>query len=82
MLSATSTSWAPWYVVPADRKWFARICAAAILVHTLIEIGPQYPEVSEERRRELLVVKRELEAEAPSRAPADPFAAKERAQNA
>ena len=82
MLSATSTSWAPWYVVPADRKWFARICAAAILVHTLMEIGPQYPEVSEERRRELLVVKRELEAEAPREAPADPFAARKKAKNA
>ena len=35
MLSATSTDWAPWYVIPADRKWFARICAAAVLVHTL-----------------------------------------------
>jgi PPK2 family polyphosphate:nucleotide phosphotransferase len=31
MLSATSTTWAPWYVVPADRKWFMRICVAAIL---------------------------------------------------
>ena len=75
MLSATSTSWAPWYVIPADRKWFARICAAAILAHTLIEIDPQYPEVSAERRRDLLVVKRELEAEAPRGAAADPFAA-------
>ena len=50
MLSATSTPWAPWYVIPADRKWFARICAAAVLAHTLIEIDPQYPEVTAERR--------------------------------
>ncbi len=46
MLSATSTPWAPWYVIPADHKWFARLCAAAVLVHTLIDIDPQYPEVS------------------------------------
>ena len=49
MLSATSTRWAPWYVIPADRKWFARICAAAVLVHTLIEHRPAVP--GGERRR-------------------------------
>ena len=77
MLSATSTRWAPWYVIPADHKWFARICAAAVIVHTLIEIGPRYPVVSEDQRQQLQAVKRELEAEAPKGAPADPFAAKE-----
>src|SRR6185312_5531550 len=76
MLSATSTHWAPWYVIPADHKWFARICAAAVLAHTLIGIDPQYPEVTAERREELLVVKGELEAQAPKGAPADPYAAK------
>jgi PPK2 family polyphosphate:nucleotide phosphotransferase len=65
MLSATSTSYAPWYVVPADHKWFARLCAAAVLAHTLIGIDPQYPTVSEDVRRELASVGRELEAEAP-----------------
>ena len=75
MLSATSTRWAPWYVIPADRKWFARICAAAVLAHTLIGIDPHYPEVSEEARRELLAAKRELEREAPAGAAADPFEA-------
>jgi PPK2 family polyphosphate:nucleotide phosphotransferase len=64
MLSATSMEWAPWYVVPADRKWFARICAAAVLAHSLIEIDPQYPVVSTEKRQELLAARRELEAEA------------------
>ncbi len=78
MLSATSTDWAPWYVVPADRKWFARICAAAVLAHTLIEIDPQYPEVSAESRKALRAVKKDLEAEAPEGAPADPYAAKAR----
>jgi PPK2 family polyphosphate:nucleotide phosphotransferase len=75
MLSATSTPWAPWYVVPADRKWFARICAGAVLAHTLIELDPRYPVVSEQARRDLQVTKRELEEEAPEGAPADPFAA-------
>jgi PPK2 family polyphosphate:nucleotide phosphotransferase len=43
VLSHTSTEWAPWYVIPADRKWFARIGAGAVLVHTLREIDPRYP---------------------------------------
>ncbi|ANW21746.1 polyphosphate kinase 2 family protein [Streptomyces clavuligerus] len=78
MLSATSTAWAPWYVVPADRKWFARICASAVLVHTLMEIDPQYPEVGAGARKELRAARRELEAEAPGGAPADPYAARHR----
>ncbi|MFB8397129.1 polyphosphate kinase 2 family protein [Streptomyces yangpuensis] len=75
MLSATSTAWAPWYVVPADRKWFARICSAAVLAHTLMDIDPQYPDVGEEARKALLVIRRELEREALDGAPADPYAA-------
>ncbi len=82
MLSATSTSWAPWYVIPADRKWFARICAAAVLAHTLIGIDPQYPEVTADRRADLLVVKGELEAQAPKGVPADPYAAKKAKEEA
>jgi PPK2 family polyphosphate:nucleotide phosphotransferase len=77
MLSATSTEWAPWYVVPADRKWFARICVSAVLAHTLIEMDPQYPTVSPQQRAELLTAKAELEAEAPHGAAADPFAAQD-----
>src|SRR5918993_825166 len=75
MLSATSTEWAPWYVVPADRKWFGRICAAAVLAHTLIGIDPQYPTVDEETRLQLLTAKGELEAQAPDGAAPDPYQA-------
>jgi PPK2 family polyphosphate:nucleotide phosphotransferase len=78
MLSATSTPWAPWYVVPADRKWFARISAAAVLAHTLIELDPQYPTVDDQARKDLRAAKRRLEREAPSGAPRDPYAAKHR----
>jgi PPK2 family polyphosphate:nucleotide phosphotransferase len=79
MLSATSTKWAPWYVVPADRKWFARICAAAVLAHTLIEIDPQYPVVDERTHKELLAAKRGLEQEAPEGAAWDPYLERHRA---
>jgi PPK2 family polyphosphate:nucleotide phosphotransferase len=82
MLSATSTKWAPWYVVPADRKWFARICAASVLVHTLMDIDPQYPTVGDEARKDLLSARRELEKEAPRGAQADPYATRRRAKRA
>ena len=72
-LSHTSTEWAPWYVIPADRKWFMRIGAAAVLAHTLMEIDPRYPAVSDERRQQLQEVKAGLEAEAPEGAAPDPF---------
>ncbi|WP_030664714.1 polyphosphate kinase 2 family protein [Streptomyces rimosus] len=81
MLSATSTPWAPWYVVPADRKWLARLCAAAVLAHTLIDIGPQYPRTSKADRQELAKAKKDLEKEAPEGAPADPYEASAAGKN-
>jgi PPK2 family polyphosphate:nucleotide phosphotransferase len=63
VLSHTSTEWAPWYVIPADRKWFARIGAAAVLVHTLMDIDPRFPTVDDETRRSLLDIRAALEAE-------------------
>ncbi len=72
MLSATSTPWAPWYVIPADRKWFARLCAGAVLAHTLIKIDPRYPEIGQEAMRQLQAARRELETEALQGAPTDP----------
>jgi PPK2 family polyphosphate:nucleotide phosphotransferase len=76
MLSHTSTEWAPWHVIPADHKWFARICAAAVMAQTLIEIDPRYPVPDETARQELLRAKAELEAEAPPGTPPDPIEAK------
>ena len=65
VLSNTSTDSAPWYVIPADRKWFMRIAAGAVLINALMEIDPRFPKVSSEQRRELAKVKEQLEAEAP-----------------
>jgi len=75
MLSSTSTEWAPWYVIPADRKWFARIAAGAVIANALIELNPQYPTVSQEQRDNLQQIKQQLIAQAPDGAEADPFAA-------
>jgi PPK2 family polyphosphate:nucleotide phosphotransferase len=75
MLSHTSTEWAPWYVIPADHKWFARACVSAVLAHTLMEIDPRYPKVDAVKRKELAETKALLEAEAPKGAVPDPFEA-------
>ena len=77
MFSHTSTACAPWYVIPADRKWFARIAAAAVMAHALIEIDPQYPRLGDQQVHDLEKAKLQLEAEAPSGAAADPFEASE-----
>jgi hypothetical protein len=74
MLSRTSTEWAPWYVIPADRKWYARIAAAAVIANTLIEIDPRYPKVGKEAREALQEIKAALEKQAPAGAAPDPFA--------
>ena len=73
MLSHTSTEWAPWYVIPADRKWFARLGVGAVIAHTLMEINPRFPTVSRQRRDELDAVKAVLEAQAPDGVAPDPF---------
>jgi PPK2 family polyphosphate:nucleotide phosphotransferase len=75
VLSNTSTPWAPWYVIPADDKPFARVAAAGVLAHTLTEIDPRYPKVSTEAREALQTTKVELEAQAPEGVAADPIAA-------
>lgn len=72
MLSHTSTEWAPWHVIPADRKWFARIATASVLANALVEINPHYPKVDAQQSRVLQEVKEQLVAEAPEGAAPDP----------
>lgn len=63
MLSATSTTWAPWFVVPADHKWATRLITSAIVLHALEEIDPHYPQVDDQTRAELLAARARLVAE-------------------
>jgi PPK2 family polyphosphate:nucleotide phosphotransferase len=63
MLSNTSTPWAPWHVIPADRKWFMRLSAAAVIIDALMEIDPQFPAPTPEAREAMLQAKAELLAE-------------------
>jgi PPK2 family polyphosphate:nucleotide phosphotransferase len=59
----TSTAWAPWYVVPADQKWFARIAVAGIIAHKLIEMDPKYPAVDEKGKQAMLTCRATLTGE-------------------
>jgi len=56
----TATREAPWYVVPADNKWFTRAVVAAVVVDTLGSLGLSYPKVDKERRTEIVEAKRAL----------------------
>jgi PPK2 family polyphosphate:nucleotide phosphotransferase len=66
MLSHTSTRWAPWYVVPADHKWFARLATAAVVIRTLAAIDPRYPEVAPEVRAGMAQARGQLVADVES----------------
>ena len=73
VLSNTSTEWAPWHVIPADDKPFARVAAAAVLADTLIDIDPKYPKVSTDAMEALQAAKVELEAQAAEGIAPDPI---------
>jgi PPK2 family polyphosphate:nucleotide phosphotransferase len=62
-LTATSTESAPWYVVPADDKESARLIVSQIILETLEALKLRYPETTDERRKELQEIRRQLEAE-------------------
>jgi PPK2 family polyphosphate:nucleotide phosphotransferase len=51
MILATSSSHAPWYLIPSDRKWFARLAVSSIIVNALRQIDPQYPRIPESDQR-------------------------------
>jgi PPK2 family polyphosphate:nucleotide phosphotransferase len=53
MLEHTGTEWAPWYVIPADRKWFTRALVARIVIETLEGLDLHYPVISEKQKAEL-----------------------------
>ena len=63
MFNNTSTPWAPWYIIPADRKWFTRLAVVSIINATLEGLGLAYPEVTPEQKAALLKAKEEMEQE-------------------
>ena len=62
-IEATSTKDAPWYIIPADKKWFMRLAVSEIIVETMESMGLHYPEVTDEHKAELGEAKRLLESE-------------------
>lgn len=63
MFNATSTEWAPWYIIPADHKWFTRTAVADIIVAKLKSLDLKYPELSAAHKQELFEAKEMLNAE-------------------
>jgi len=59
-IRATATKHAPWYVIPADHKWFTRLAVAAVIVDTLAQLELHYPVVDAEKRKRLQAARREL----------------------
>jgi PPK2 family polyphosphate:nucleotide phosphotransferase len=74
----TSTEWAPWYIVPADNKWFTRLSVAAVLYHTMKNLELAYPVVSPEQKKALELASLELEKQGIIAEPAEKEPKKEK----
>jgi PPK2 family polyphosphate:nucleotide phosphotransferase len=61
----TATKDAPWYVVPADSKWFTRLVVASAVIEAIASIDPAYPQVNDQTRQQLQVARAALESERP-----------------
>jgi PPK2 family polyphosphate:nucleotide phosphotransferase len=62
-ISATSTKWAPWHIIPADHKWVSRALVARFVTTAIEALNPQYPEVSDAQRAAINEAKKQLQAE-------------------
>ncbi len=60
MITNTATPHAPWFVIPADNKWFTRLVVAAAIVHTLEDLDLSYPKVDPKRLKELEAARKTL----------------------
>ena len=61
MIRNTATGYAPWYVVPADHKWFTRLVVAEVIVEALESLNLSYPKVSPAKRKELAAIRTALQ---------------------
>jgi polyphosphate kinase 2 (PPK2 family) len=62
-IAATSTEHAPWYVVPADKKWVSRAVVGTVLAGTIKNLGLEWPEVGPAKLEQIAAARRQLEAE-------------------
>lgn len=65
-IAATSTKNAPWYIIPADKKWFTRLAVSEVIVQTLESLDLHYPVITDEQRTALEESKAALESEPPA----------------
>jgi len=63
MIRNTATKDSPWYIIPADNKWFTRLVVAATVIDTLASLDLKYPEIGEEKHKELAEAKNLLDKE-------------------
>ena len=63
MIKNTSTDAAPWYVVPADHKWFTRLVVAEAVIDALESVKPKFPVLDAKHKRELAAARRALKGE-------------------
>lgn len=62
-INETAKDHAPWFVIPADNKWFARVAAIQIIIDALEKMDLKYPTLSEEDKMGLKEAKKQLESE-------------------
>jgi hypothetical protein len=62
-ISATSTKWAPWHIIPADHKWVSRALVARFITTAIEAVDPQYPEVPDAQRALINEAKKQLQAD-------------------
>jgi PPK2 family polyphosphate:nucleotide phosphotransferase len=62
-ITATSTKWAPWYIIPADHKWVSRALVARIVTNAVGSLDLRYPEVTKEQLEVIAEAKKQLQAE-------------------
>ena len=63
MIQRTATKHAPWYVVPADNKWFTRLVVASAILEALNDLNLAFPDVEKSKRKELAAVRASLLAQ-------------------
>ena len=73
MFNGTSTPWAPWYIIPADHKWFTRLAVVSVINHTIEGMNLAYPKASAEQKAALQKAKEAMELEESTPSPARPI---------
>jgi hypothetical protein len=63
MIRSTNSEHAPWYVVPADHKWFTQLVVGAAVIDAIQEMHPEFPTVDRAQRKELAAVRTALEGQ-------------------